>query len=197
MNTILEHRAIHGGEVIRHTIVDTAWGQAGIIGQGDLLLRVYLPEVDEQTVVFKMKSQYSDSIRDINLLPNAQQALRDYYLGKQSSQPIPVSAAWAGVFGQSVLKELIKIQPGQTVTYGRLSSLAGRERAARAVGSIMRRNPTPLLIPCHRVIRGDGRLGGFSGQGGTDVKKRLLDHERNMITSQRTVTQANQEFSFV
>jgi len=216
MNIVLEHRGMNGGGVIRYAVVETVWGYAGIVGRGDLLLRVVLPEADEQSVICKLagwthlpttsnsplspKAAWAKSpstIRDDGFLPEVQQVLRDYFLGIYSSVPIRIGILWAGAFGQSVLKQLVRIRPGQTVTYGRLSSLAGRAGAARAVGSVMRRNPTPLLVPCHRVIRGDGHLGGYSAEGGTEVKKRLLDHERTMIAGQRTVTPANQVFSYV
>ena len=183
MNIVLEDRGLNGVGVIRYAVVETAWGYAGIVGQGDLLLQGVLPEADEQGVVCKMKSHHRDLVRDDGFLPEVQQVLRDYFLGIESSVPIRVGIVWAGAFGQSVLRQLVGVRVGQTVTYGRLSSLAGRAGAARAVGSVMRRNPTPLLVPCHRVIRGDGQLGGYSAEGGTDVKKRLLDHERTMVTS--------------
>jgi len=70
---------------------------------------------------------------------------------------------------------------GETVAYGELAAMAGRPRAARAVGSIMRRNPVPFVIPCHRVVGAGGRLGGYGGglhTGGSLTTKRwLLAHE--------------------
>jgi len=77
MNIVLEHQGMNGGGVIRYAVVETAWGYAGIIGQGDLLLRVMLPEADERSVVCKMKSDHRDLVRDDDLLPNVQQVLRD------------------------------------------------------------------------------------------------------------------------
>lgn len=78
-------------------------------------------------------------------------------------------------FQQKVWKELLKIPAGKTVSYGELARRIKKPKAARAVGAALGANPVPLLVPCHRVIAGDGGLGGFSG--GLGVKKRLLTHE--------------------
>jgi len=70
---------------------------------------------------------------------------------------------------------------GETVSYGELATMAGRPGAARAVGSIMRRNPVPFVIPCHRVVGAGGRLGGYGGGlttgGALEIKRWLLAHE--------------------
>ena len=84
-------------------------------------------------------------------------------------------------FAQEVIKELLKVQYGTTISY---SDLAARinSKAYRAVGSTMRRNPYPLLIPCHRVINKSGEVGGFMGSKkatlGVKTKKRLLHIEK-------------------
>jgi len=81
-------------------------------------------------------------------------------------------------FRRRVLRHCQQIPYGKTLTYGQLAAKAGSERAARAVGSCMAANRIPLVIPCHRVVPADGRLGGFSAIGGTRTKKRLLDMEQ-------------------
>ncbi|HSA33406.1 MAG TPA: MGMT family protein [bacterium] len=69
------------------------------------------------------------------------------------------------------------VGPGTTVTYKELGDPLGIH--PRTVGMVMARNPFPLLIPCHRVIGADGRMTGFSAEGGLDTKRRLLDFERD------------------
>ncbi|HNT26987.1 MAG TPA: MGMT family protein [bacterium] len=69
------------------------------------------------------------------------------------------------------------VGPGMTVTYGELGGPLGIH--PRTVGLVMARNPFPLLIPCHRVVGADGRLTGFSAEGGIDTKQRLLAAEMN------------------
>jgi len=87
-------------------------------------------------------------------------------------------------FSESVLKALLKIEPGEITTY---SDLAKRinSKAYRAVGGVLRNNPLPLIIPCHRVIKKDGKLGGFMGKTDedwqTNLKRSLLKVEGNIV----------------
>ncbi len=95
------------------------------------------------------------------------------------AQGVPVSFAslpidWPGVpsFSQRVLEEVRAIPWGETRTYSWLAAKVGRPQAARAVGRALAANPLPIVVPCHRVVRGDGRLGGY--RGGLGWKERLL-----------------------
>ncbi len=78
-------------------------------------------------------------------------------------------------FQRRVYRVVLSIPPGSTSSYREVAEAVGSPRAARAVGDAMRRNPFPLIIPCHRVIRSDGRPGGFRGPEG--MKERLLRME--------------------
>ncbi len=80
-------------------------------------------------------------------------------------------------FAQKVYRTLRKVPPGKVVTYGELAKRVGSPHAARAVGRAMATNPVPIIVPCHRVVASDGKLGGFSAPGGTNLKKRLLVNE--------------------
>ena len=88
-------------------------------------------------------------------------------------------------FSESVLKALLKIKPGEITTY---SDLAKRinSKAYRAVGGVLKNNPLPLIIPCHRVIKKDGTLGGFMGKMDkdwqTNLKRSLLKIEGNIVS---------------
>tara|TARA_B100000941_G_C28287270_1_gene439658 strand:- start:54 stop:320 length:267 start_codon:yes stop_codon:yes gene_type:complete len=77
-----------------------------------------------------------------------------------------------------VWKYLMKIPNGKTKTYLEVAKAIGKPEAVRAVASAVGKNPYLIKIPCHRVIRSDGKLGGYSGPGGIRTKKRLLDLER-------------------
>ena len=66
------------------------------------------------------------------------------------------------------------IKPGTTLSYGEIAERIGEPDAARAVGQALGRNPTPIIVPCHRVLAADGRTGGFSAPGGTATKLRML-----------------------
>lgn len=81
-------------------------------------------------------------------------------------------------FQRRVLDCCRRIAYGQTLSYGELARRAGRPGAARAVGNTMASNRLPLVIPCHRVVHADGRIGHFSAPQGSRMKRRLLDLER-------------------
>jgi methylated-DNA-[protein]-cysteine S-methyltransferase len=74
-----------------------------------------------------------------------------------------------------VLQELERVPYGELTTYGALAARAGRPRAARAVGTVMNRNPVPIVLPCHRVVGSSGALTGYAG--GLDRKRLLLELE--------------------
>ena len=86
---------------------------------------------------------------------------------------LPVDFRSVTPFQQEVLEETAAIPRGQTRSYGWLAERTGRPGAARAVGQTMARNPVPLVIPCHRVVRSDGRIGAY-GLGGPGHKRTLL-----------------------
>ena len=83
-------------------------------------------------------------------------------------------------FAEAVMREVIHIPRGKTLTYGEVAAMAGRPGAARAVGNIMRDNPFPIIIPCHRVIKSDGTAGGYGGH--PKMKIWLLGFEGAPIT---------------
>ena len=80
-------------------------------------------------------------------------------------------------FQKAVWEQLRKIPSGQTRTYKEIAILIGRPNSARAVANACGKNPLLIEIPCHRVIRSDGKLGGYSGKGGMKQKRKLLKEE--------------------
>lgn len=90
---------------------------------------------------------------------------------------LPLDLSGLPPFQRRCLEVLRATRPGETLTYGELAARAGSPRAARAAGQAMRRNPLPILVPCHRVV-GEGWSGGFSFGQGLTTKQRLLDLER-------------------
>ena len=84
-------------------------------------------------------------------------------------------------FQLAVWKEIAKIIPGKTKTYSEIANILGKPKSARAVANACGKNPYPGPIPCHRVIRSDGSLGGYSGVGGIETKRKLLLNERSAL----------------
>ena len=80
-------------------------------------------------------------------------------------------------FEIKVWNSISKIPRGEVRTYKELAIQINRPKSARAVANACGKNPYPVKIPCHRVIRSDGKLGGYSGKGGTKTKKKLLKNE--------------------
>jgi O-6-methylguanine DNA methyltransferase len=96
-------------------------------------------------------------------------------LNGRAPQKLPPLAPVGTAFRKRVWHALRKIPPGQTKSYGEIARVIGKPRAVRAVGGACGANPIPVLIPCHRVLAANGKIGGFSG--GLDWKRRLLAHE--------------------
>ena len=80
-------------------------------------------------------------------------------------------------FAQSVYEYLKTVPPGRVVTYGLIARAIGRPRASRQVGNALHRNPTPVVVPCHRVVNREGRLAPAFAFGGMETQARLLQKE--------------------
>jgi methylated-DNA-[protein]-cysteine S-methyltransferase len=112
-------------------------------------------------------------------LDDVRRELDEYFDGRRRSFDLPLDLRVAE-FPAAVLDELARVPYGQTDTYGKLAARAGRPKAARAVGTIMNRNPIPIVLPCHRIVGANGALTGYAG--GLDVKRRLLELEGASFT---------------
>ena len=96
---------------------------------------------------------------------------------------LPLDLDGVPAFHRAVLAACRRIGYGRTMTYAQLARAAGRPRAVRAAGTAMARNPLPIIIPCHRVVRSDGGLGGYSAPQGVSLKARLLELEAAAVNS--------------
>ena len=102
----------------------------------------------------------------------------------QDLSAIPLDFDGIPPFHQEVYRVALGIPAGEPMSYGQLAARAGSPQAARAVGQAMRRNPFPLIVPCHRVVAADGGLGGFSAAGGVTTKRRLLSIEKRAVAEE-------------
>jgi methylated-DNA-[protein]-cysteine S-methyltransferase len=94
---------------------------------------------------------------------------------------IPLDLDGFSLFQRRILLQCRKIPFGTTLSYAQLAARAGSPRAYRAIGNCMAANKLPILIPCHRVVCANGRLGSYSAPGGMRMKKRLLDMEKRLL----------------
>ncbi|MBJ7608710.1 MAG: methylated-DNA--[protein]-cysteine S-methyltransferase [Candidatus Dormibacteraeota bacterium] len=168
------------------TTVATPFGDMSLIGsQTCLHVASFSADLDQ------LRDRLSPDLRDQAVrrgeMPAAV-ALRRYLAGDvgaldevQVSQP-------GGPFHSRVWAVMRSVAPGTTVSYGELAARAGAPRAVRAAASACARNAICLFIPCHRIVRGDGTLGGY--YYGLDIKLRLLEHESCRSTAAGGAQQA-------
>jgi methylated-DNA-[protein]-cysteine S-methyltransferase len=98
--------------------------------------------------------------------------LDEYFAGRRRRFDLEVDTRFLPDYQRAVLGELAQVEYGTTTTYGTLAARTGNARAARAVGTVMNRNPIPIVLPCHRVVGASGKLTGYAG--GLERKELLL-----------------------
>lgn len=151
---------------------ETSFGLAGAGLEGDKVARFWLPGLSEKKLLDEM-AQWADG--NVHTATSALGlCVKSYFDGETVEFNDSVDIDGLSGFAQKVLSELRNVRWGKTVTYAKLARMAGAPGSARAIGAVMAKNPVPLVIPCHRVLRSDGRVGGFSGPGGDVLKKRML-----------------------
>ncbi len=170
-------------KVTKYAIFQTKWGYFGLAGTEYGLCRTQLPGPNPEKIKSLLLKNLLDPKFDKTFCKILQQQITAYFEGDyvQFSRDIPLILDGFSSFGISVLKTCREIEIGQTITYGKLAKKAGKPNASRAVGNILAKNPLPLIIPCHRIIRSDGKMGGFSAPGGINLKKKLLELERKVL----------------
>ncbi len=123
--------------------------------------------------------KYSNNLinikRDDSLFKREIKQLVNYFSGKLKSFNIEISFRTGTEFQKKVWQELMKIPYGKTISYEELAKNIGHNNAVRAVGSANGKNPINIIVPCHRVIRKNGELGGYSS--GIDIKRFLIELE--------------------
>jgi methylated-DNA-[protein]-cysteine S-methyltransferase len=116
--------------------------------------------------------------RDIAFCRKAIRELDEYFSGKRFEFTVPLSIEGSD-FCKKVWQELMSIPFGQTRSYADIALAIGKPRGCRAVGQANRKNPIPIIIPCHRVIGKNGDLTGYCGTGHLEIKEYLLQMERS------------------
>ena len=153
-------------------IFRTSWGWCGVTATAVGVRQVILPQPNRLAALQCLGNKLPGNAP---LAEAAAQQLQEYFQQRRRKFTVPVDISTLPTFTQRVLAGCAAIPWGTTRTYGQLAAQVGRPGAARAVGQALGRNPVPILIPCHRVIRADGGLGGFGA--GLEMKRRLLELE--------------------
>lgn len=163
--------------VIHYGVVSTDWGPFAWIASDRGLLGTLLPDHSTRPIESILAERWPDARAGRRAPENLTRAVVDYYKRRPVRFDVPLDLNNGTEFRRAVLMACRRIPHGRTATYADLARDAGRPAAMRAVGSAMAHNPMPLIIPCHRVIRTDGTLGGFSSPDGVRTKRRMLEWE--------------------
>lgn len=162
-----------------YTVFKTRWGWFGLLGNESGLRRACLPMADKESVLGDLLADIQDAAKPTQSLGDCQERVRAYFEGERVDfADVRVDLWGLSVFEQCVLQTLRSIKYSDSISYADLAALSSRPRAVRAAANAVAKNPLPLIIPCHRVLRKDGSLGGFSAPGGIQTKKRLLELEK-------------------
>ena len=175
--TPARYRAGGEGEELRWSTVDTALGTALVAASARGICMVELG-AGERALEAKLRAEFPnaalqrvDAGRDAFLAPRVR-AVADALAGKKAEVEVDLLGT---AFQKKVWDALMRIPPGQTRSYAEIASQLGAPSAARAVAGACARNRIAVLVPCHRVVRGDGSVGGY--RWGLPLKRRLLQRE--------------------
>jgi methylated-DNA-[protein]-cysteine S-methyltransferase len=161
---------------VAYRTLDTPVGTLLLAATGTGLVRVAYGSEGHDTVLASLAAHVSPRILNApRRLDSAAREIDEYFAGARRRFDLPLDFRLARGFRLQVLSHLPDIGYGQTASYGAIAAVAGSPRAARAVGTACAKNPLPVVVPCHRVIRGDGSLGPYLG--GPAAKKLLLSLE--------------------
>lgn len=161
---------------IAYRTVDSPVGSLLLAATEDGLIRVAYDREDHDAVLQQLADKVSPRILQApRRLDIAARELDEYFARTRRSFDLPLDWRLAAGFRAAVLHHLPEIGYGQTASYAAVAALAGSPKAVRAVGTACAKNPLPVVVPCHRVVRSDGAMGGYLG--GPEAKRLLLDLE--------------------
>jgi O-6-methylguanine DNA methyltransferase len=181
------------------TLFETAIGRCGIAWGGRGIAGVQLPEASELDTRAHMLRRFPDA-RQAAPPPEVQRAL-DGIVALLSGEASDLSDIVLDMdrvppFDRRVYEVARTIPPGATISYGDIAARLGVPGASRAVGRALGRNPFAIVVPCHRVVAADGKVGGFSANGGIATKLRLLSIEGTQASGAPTLFDGDSAFGF-
>ncbi len=164
---------------VAYDLVDTPIGTLFVAATDRGLVRIVY-DADPDREVEELARDYGLRVlRTAKPIDEARRELDEYFEGRRHCFDLPLDLAAIAEFHRRVLGELARVPYGEVVTYGELAARSDRPRAARAVGTVMNRNPLPIVLPCHRVIGANGKLVGYGG--GLERKEALLRLEGALL----------------
>jgi methylated-DNA-[protein]-cysteine S-methyltransferase len=178
LKTLRERAAAEGLLDIAYATADSPFGTLLLAKTPQGLVRLGLPNEDVDELLTDLAGRISPRVLESPAgLDRERRELEDYFAGRRHDFELPIDWQLSHGFLLRARQGIAAIPYGETRTYTDLARDAGNERAVRAAGSACSRNPIPLVVPCHRVLRSDGSLGGYAG--GLAMKEELLEMERD------------------
>ncbi len=164
---------------LKYTISNIGIGWVGILGSSRGLVCTTLPLPSAQEAKQQLGDRVKGAILSDNFFADLLKRLRSYFSAHKTSFTDELDPLSATAFQRQVWEITRLIPHGETRSYSWVAEQLGKEGAVRAVGRALGKNPLPIIIPCHRVVEKDGRLGGYSG--GVGIKKYLLRLEASAV----------------
>lgn len=160
---------------LHFALLDSPLGNTILVARGNLLIELDITGEDVAATRKRVRAQYPDALETMEPFRRLASLLDRFLRGQRVDFDVPFDLGNMGDFSRRVLLEVKKIPYGAVRSYGSIGRRLGYPSAGRAVGQAVGRNPIPIVIPCHRVIRSDGTLGGFGM--GPGLKERMLSLE--------------------
>jgi methylated-DNA-[protein]-cysteine S-methyltransferase len=174
--------ASEGLAEVSYASADSPFGPLLLAATNRGLVRVAFPEEDVDSVLERLARRISPRIVQTPApLDPARRELDEYFSGRRRGFELPLDWTLVSRFGRRVLGVTSEIPYGGVLSYGEVAADAGSPRGSRAAGNALGSNPIPIVIPCHRVLRSGGALGGYGG--GVERKRWLLELEGALKTS--------------
>jgi methylated-DNA-[protein]-cysteine S-methyltransferase len=164
---------------VAYDFVETPIGALFVATTDAGLCRISYDPEPERVVENLARTIGARVLRSPRPVDETRRQLDEYFERRRTDFDLPVDLRVAAAFSRRVLEELARVPYGEVTTYGELARRAEHPRAARAVGTVMNRNPIPIVLPCHRVVGSSGSLVGYGG--GLDRKEALLKLEGAMF----------------
>lgn len=163
-----------------YTVFPSAWGAMGAVASEKGLIRVVLPHYTPEDLEALLAWEHKKAARNDEIFADFIAQVKNYFNRTSPDfSKIALDLPGEGTFFGKVYRACMEIPFGQTLSYRELATKVGNPDAARATATAMSQNPTPLIVPCHRVIYTNGKPGGFSAEGGEAMKLKMLAHEKN------------------
>jgi methylated-DNA-[protein]-cysteine S-methyltransferase len=174
-NRFRDAAAAEGLLDVAYDVIDTPIGQLFVATTERGLCRISYDADSERTVENLARTLGTRVLRAPRPVDKVRRQLDEYFEQRRQVFDLKIDLRLAAEFSRRVLEELALVPYGEVTTYGELARRAERPRAARAVGTVMNRNPIPIVLPCHRVVGSTGSLVGYGG--GLERKEALLKLE--------------------